>query len=76
VLAAPGLQATAAAQERQLLAEERADAGAAAKRGQQAAALAQQRVMELEARVQVYNRFISYCILPSNMHLLLSSARD
>ncbi|KAI3432441.1 hypothetical protein D9Q98_003994 [Chlorella vulgaris] len=46
-------QATAAAQERQLLAEERADAGAAAKRGQQAAALAQQRVMELEARVQV-----------------------
>ena len=41
------------AQERQQLAEERADAEAAAKRGQQAAALAQQRAAELEARVQV-----------------------
>ncbi|KAL4423868.1 hypothetical protein ABPG75_001169 [Micractinium tetrahymenae] len=45
-------QATAAALERQQLAEERVDADAAAKRNQQAAALAQQRVAELESRVQ------------------------
>ena len=47
------VQATAAAQERQQLAEERADAEAAAKRAQQAQQLAQQRTLELEARVQV-----------------------
>lgn len=52
-VANPSVQATAAAQERQQLVEERADAGAAAKRSQQAAALAQQRSLELEARVQV-----------------------
>ncbi|PRW61074.1 E3 ubiquitin- ligase BRE1-like 2 [Chlorella sorokiniana] len=45
-------QATAAAQERQQLAEERADAEGAAKRAQQAQQLAQQRTLELEARVQ------------------------
>lgn len=49
----PCTQATAAAQERQQLAEERADAEAAAKRAQQAQQLAQQRTLELEARVQV-----------------------
>ncbi len=55
ILAATPLrvQATAAAQERQQLAEERADAEASAKRAQQAQQLAQQRTLELEARVQV-----------------------
>lgn len=47
------MQATAAALERQQLAEERADADAAARRNQQAASLAQQRMAELESRVQV-----------------------